>query len=97
MNKKVPMRRCAGCGSSKPKQELVRVAEADGKLLLDQTGKAGGRGLYLCKGDRTCLALAEKKRAFSRGLHREILPDAIEAFEKEFQMLEAAEKESNER
>lgn len=93
MNKKVPMRRCAGCGSSKPKQELVRVAAAeDGKLLLDRTGKAGGRGLYLCKGSGECLALAKKKRAFSRGLHQEIRPDAIEELEQEFQALWAEEE-----
>ena len=34
---------------SKPKEELIRVAWYEGMLSLDPTGKAKGRGVYLCK------------------------------------------------
>ena len=37
---KVPLRKCAGCGESKPKKELVRVVRApDGAVSLDLVGK----------------------------------------------------------
>ena len=48
--KKIPLRRCNGCGESKPKKELVRVVRAgDGTVSLDLTGKKPGRGAYVCK------------------------------------------------
>ena len=47
--RKVPLRKCAGCGESKPKKELVRVVRApDGTVSLDLVGKKPGRGAYVC-------------------------------------------------
>ena len=38
--KKIPLRKCLGCGCQKPKQELVRVVRsAEGEVSLDLTGK----------------------------------------------------------
>ena len=51
--KKIPMRRCAGCMESKPKQEMTRIAFYEGKLTVDLTGRALGRGVYLCR--RSCM------------------------------------------
>ena len=66
--KKVPMRRCVGCMVSKPKRELIRIVAApEGGLLVDATGKANGRGVYLCP-DKNCFALARKRKAITRGL-----------------------------
>ena len=46
--RKVPLRKCAGCGESKPKKELVRVVRApDGAVSLDLVGKKPGRGAYV--------------------------------------------------
>lgn len=66
--KKVPMRRCVGCMESKPKRDLIRiVAENEESLHIDSSGKANGRGVYLCR-NRDCFALARKKRAIGRNL-----------------------------
>ena len=47
--KKIPMRRCVGCGESKTKKELIRiVALPSGMIELDRTGKKSGRGVYIC-------------------------------------------------
>ncbi|MBR4439097.1 MAG: YlxR family protein, partial [Clostridia bacterium] len=47
--KKIPLRKCIGCGESKPKKELLRVVSPkDGEVRLDLTGKADGRGAYIC-------------------------------------------------
>lgn len=83
MNKKVPMRRCAGCNESKPKQELIRItAQGDG-AMPDPTGRANGRGVYLCRGSAKCFADARKKRAIARGLGKELSEAAMDALEKE--------------
>ena len=48
--KKIPLRKCLGCGCQKPKQELVRVVRsAEGEVSLDLTGKKAGRGAYMQK------------------------------------------------
>ena len=63
--KKIPLRKCLGCGCQKPKQELVRVVRsAEGEVSLDLTGKKAGRGAYICKSAQ-CLKAARKDRAFS--------------------------------
>jgi predicted RNA-binding protein YlxR (DUF448 family) len=52
--KHVPQRTCIACRQVKSKRELIRVVRAsDGKVLVDETGKANGRGAYLCP-DRAC-------------------------------------------
>lgn len=58
--KKIPSRRCTGCGEHFPKGELIRVVRApDGAISIDGTGKAPGRGAYLCK-KTACLTKARK-------------------------------------
>lgn len=49
--KKIPLRKCLGCGCQKPKQELVRVVRsAEGEVSLDLTGKKAGQGsVYMQK------------------------------------------------
>ena len=61
------MRRCIGCMESKTKDELVRVTWYEGQLAVDTTGKAKGRGVYICK-DKECVAKAARKGAFARSL-----------------------------
>lgn len=64
--KKVPVRRCSGCGEGKPKKELVRVVRsAEGVISLDLTGKKAGRGAYLCP-NPACLAKARKAKRLER-------------------------------
>lgn len=69
--KKIPMRRCVGCMESKPKRELIRIVASDGVPKIDLTGKANGRGIYLCP-DTECFSKARKKKAIGRGLEIEI-------------------------
>ena len=76
VQKKVPMRQCVGCNTSKPKKELVRVVKAPtGEISMDLTGKKPGRGAYICP-DPACLAKARKKKALERGFDIAI-PDEV--------------------
>ena len=59
------MRRCVGCMESKPKNTLIRIACYEGEVSIDPTGKAKGRGVYLCPSEE-CLTKAKKKKALQR-------------------------------
>lgn len=69
--KKVPMRRCVGCMESKPKRELIRIVASDSGPKIDLSGKANGRGIYLCPATE-CFTKARKRKAIGRGLEIEI-------------------------
>jgi len=75
--RKIPMRRCVGCMESKPKKELVRIAGYEGNVSVDVTGKAKGRGVYICPNEE-CLVKAVKKKAISRSIEIEITKEQME-------------------
>ena len=57
--RKMPLRKCTGCGEMKEKRELIRVVKAPdtkdengeiiskGQISLDLTGRKAGRGAYV--------------------------------------------------
>ena len=90
-NKKTPMRRCAGCMESKPKPSMVRITCYEGQITVDPTGKAKGRGIYLCP-DRDCMEKARKKRALQRSFDAEISQETLDNI---FQELAQYEKKDN--
>ena len=81
------MRRCVGCGESKPKGELVRIAVGENGPALDKTGRADGRGLYICRGSEDCLKLAIKKRAIPRLLNTEFTDEQMKKLEEDYKSL----------
>ena len=61
--KKIPMRMCVVCHTSKPKKELVRIVRGtDGVISLDLTGRLNGRGAYVCPSSDCMTALCKGKR-----------------------------------
>ena len=77
------MRTCVGCGTCRPKKELVRIVRtADGEVLPDRTGRANGRGAYLCD-NPSCIALARKKKSLSRAFEIPLSPEVYEMLERE--------------
>ena len=72
MQKKIPQRQCMGCRERKAKKELIRVVRGvDGNVTLDFSGKAPGRGAYLCPNPE-CLKKAIRSKALDRSLETEI-------------------------
>ena len=81
--KKVPVRRCVGCGEHFPKGELVRVLRTpEGEVLLDLTGKKSGRGAYICK-KAACLKKARKSRRIETSLECSIPAEVYDRMEEE--------------
>ena len=75
--KKVPVRMCVACRTGRPKRELIRIVKnKENVVLVDQTGKAQGRGAYICP-TLECLERAWKIKALSRALECEITEEMI--------------------
>ena len=88
--KRIPLRKCVGCGQMKPKSELIRVVrDSAGSVSLDPVGKKPGRGAYLCP-DPACLAKAKKKKALERCFEQPVPAEVYEALEA--QLSEAAKE-----
>lgn len=70
--KKIPMRKCVATQERFPKKELIRIVRTpEGKVIIDETGKANGRGAYLKK-SKDAVQLAKKTGALSRALEADI-------------------------
>ncbi len=93
-NKKIPMRKCTGCGNMKPKKELIRIVKSqdtkdeagniikNGDISVDLIGKKQGRGAYVCK-SMHCLELARKARRFEKAFSCKIPDDVYKNLEEE--------------
>lgn len=83
--RKVPLRKCTGCGQMKEKRELVRVVRSkEGEVSLDLTGKKPGRGAYLCR-DIECLKMCRKAKRIERALECTISPELYDIMEEEIE------------
>ncbi len=92
--KKIPMRKCVGCGEMFPKKELIRVVKApdikdsegnitgSGDITVDKTGKKAGRGAYICN-NKDCLRAAKKARRLERAFSCKIPEEIYIAMENE--------------
>ena len=70
--KKIPLRRCLATGNQFPKKDLLRVVRTpEGNVIVDEKGKANGRGAYISKSFEA-LEIAKKKKIFDRELEVEV-------------------------
>ncbi len=78
------MRMCVACRQMQPKKDLARIVRTpEGSVVLDTTGRANGRGAYLCRSVE-CLEKAIKTRALERALEQKIGDDVTESLRKAF-------------
>lgn len=81
--RKIPLRKCSGCGEMKPKQELIRVVRSpQGEVSLDLTGRKAGRGAYVCP-SAACLRAARKARRLERAFSCAIPAEVYDQMEQE--------------
>lgn len=70
--KKVPQRKCIACQERDNKKSLIRIVKTkDGEIFLDPTGRANGRGAYVCQ-NRECLEKAIKSKALNRAFKMDV-------------------------
>lgn len=85
-NKKIPLRKCVGCGEMRAKKELIRVIKTEEEVLLDATGRKNGRGAYICASPQ-CLQKARKSKGLERSLKIAIPESVYDSLEKEMSAL----------
>lgn len=79
--KKVPNRKCVSCGENKDKKSLVRIVKnKENEIFIDETGKANGRGMYICK-NKECIDKAIKNKEIERSLKSKIEKDIYNELE----------------
>ena len=81
--KTMPMRRCIGCMSSFPKNQVIRMVAFEGKPMIDLSGKKNGRGAYLCR-SLDCLETAIKKRRLTYTLGISMTAEELAVFKDEY-------------
>lgn len=64
--KKIPLRTCIVCKESFPKKNLLRIVKNnEGNVFIDKTGRANGRGAYLCD-NPSCMEACIKKKILNK-------------------------------
>ena len=70
--KKIPQRTCLVTREKLDKKDLIRVVRTpEQNVIIDETGKANGRGAYLKK-DIEVIEKAKKNKALEKALNVEI-------------------------
>lgn len=90
--KKIPMRMCVACHEMKPKKELQRIVRSpEGIVSIDSTGKAPGRGAYVCR-NVDCLKKARKSKALERKFEAPVSTETYDELETAFAALPPSEE-----
>ena len=70
--KKIPLRKCLATNQQFPKKEMIRVVRTpEGNVIVDEKGKANGRGAYISR-SLEAVEIAKKKKVFDRQLEVEV-------------------------
>lgn len=81
--KKIPIRTCICCRMEFPKKELLRVVRnKDGEIFVDRTGKADGRGAYICR-EKACAEKLIGKKILNKTFSCEISAQIYENLREE--------------
>lgn len=88
MKRKVPLRKCIGCGENKDKRNLIRIVKnKENQFFVDISGKKNGRGAYICP-QADCLNAAIKNKGLERSFKCKIPQDIYDEMKKEFSNIE---------
>lgn len=83
--RKAPTRTCIACRTASDKRQFVRVVRTpEGHVHVDLTGKANGRGAYLCA-DAGCYETAAMRRRLDAALNVKLQDDDYDRLRREFE------------
>ena len=81
--KNIPMRMCIACRDMKPKADMTRVVKnAEGEIAPDPTGKAPGRGAYICSSDE-CLKKLMGTKLLNKAFSADVAPEVYRGVEED--------------
>ena len=76
--KSIPQRTCIGCNVKKDKNDFIRIVKDNqNNISIDRTGKANGRGAYICD-NIECLEKAIKNKKIEKSFKMEINNEVYE-------------------
>ena len=83
-NKKIPLRMGIACRELKEKRDMLRVVKnGEGKIFIDFSSKASGRGAYICNNPDCIKKLAKQKllnKVFSCAVGAEVYAQIEEEY-----------------
>lgn len=92
--KKTPVRTCVACGRSTAKRELVRMVRSpEGDTHVDASGRANGRGAYLCA-QSACFEAALARKRLTSALRVTLSEEDQERLRNEFEATIHADTDS---
>lgn len=78
------MRMCIACHEMKPKKEMLRIVKPkEGDVFIDFSGKAAGRGAYICD-DPECIRKLKRSRLLNKAFSADIPVTVYDAIEEAF-------------
>lgn len=82
--KKPVVRTCIACRQAKEKKDMLRIVrDKDGNIRLDFTGKASGRGAYICDNPE-CIKKCVKNKLIGRALDANVSDEVYEYIATEY-------------
>ena len=85
--RKVSNRTCIACRCADEKRWFVRIVRTpDGHVIVDPTGKANGRGAYLCAKSE-CFDVARQRRRLDTALRVNLRDDDYDRLRRDFDEL----------
>lgn len=82
--KKIPLRMCVSCRELKDKKSMLRIVKSpSGKVFIDYTGKASGRGAYICD-NADCIKKLKKQRLLNKVFSLNVEEETYSAIEEEY-------------
>ena len=82
--KKIPLRQCIACRELKEKKSMLRVVKnSENKIFLDFSGKANGRGAYICD-NPDCIKKLKKSKLLDKVFSCRVDEEVYTAIEEEY-------------
>lgn len=82
---KEKIRMCIVCRGQSDKKTLLRIVKnKDGEIFVDKTGKANGRGAYVCK-TKECYQKLCKQKALNRAFKCDVPMEVYQKIGEEFE------------
>ena len=78
------MRMCIVCRELKEKREMLRIVKnAEGKIFIDFSSKAQGRGAYICD-NPDCIKKLTSRRLLNKVFSRQVEDEVYDAITEEY-------------
>ena len=82
--RKIPLRQCIACRELKEKKAMLRVVKnSAGEIFLDFSGKAAGRGAYVCD-QPDCITKLKAKRMIDKAFSCKVDDKVYTSIEEEY-------------